>query len=119
MGGMFPEEIREMRNKDHYFGALHAMYIIVILVYATNAYVAYFVWGDWVAGDIQFNWPLNGATFISALLSAVWVLIEIAISHVMLLGTMERTVIDFERLTQNISQSSKAIVRTLLRSAIV
>lgn len=37
----------------------------------------------------------------------------------MFLGTLERTVIDLERLTQNASKSSKAFVRTVLRSAIV
>jgi len=88
--GMFPEEIREMKRPESYFGALHSAYVIMIVVYLSNTYVAYAVWGDWTAGDNQFNWPLNEATFVSVVLSSIWALIEMTISHVMLFSTIEK-----------------------------
>lgn len=88
--GLFPEEIREMRKPESFFVALHTCYAIVVVVYASNAYVAYYAWGNWAAGDIQFNWPLNEATFVSAILSILWVLIEIAIANVMMMGLIEK-----------------------------
>eukprot|EP00928_Gymnodinium_smaydae_P028318 TRINITY_DN21615_c0_g1_i1.p1 TRINITY_DN21615_c0_g1~~TRINITY_DN21615_c0_g1_i1.p1 ORF type:complete len:526 (-),score=95.12 TRINITY_DN21615_c0_g1_i1:161-1645(-) len=99
--GMFPEEIREMKRKEQYFNALHAAYVLICVVYFTNAYVAYFVWGDWAAADIQFNWPRNDATLASVLLSAVWVLVEISVTHVMLLDLVERTLLSPESLANH------------------
>lgn len=113
-----------MREPDKYFRALHATFIICISVYISNAYVAYYVWGDWIAGDIQFNFPKNNATLLSALLSGVWVLIEMAISYVLLLGLVERTLVDPELLASRISKQFHTTVpgwllRVTLRSLLV
>uniref|UniRef100_A0A7S4SZJ8 Amino acid transporter transmembrane domain-containing protein n=1 Tax=Alexandrium monilatum TaxID=311494 RepID=A0A7S4SZJ8_9DINO len=90
--GIFPEEMRELRRPESFFKALHWAYAIMVAVYLTNAYVAYAVWGDWVAGDVQFNWPLNRATLASAILSCVWALIGMAMSHVMMLSLVEQRI---------------------------
>lgn len=87
--GLFPEEMREMRRPKSFFSALHASYIIIGVTYATYIFVAYSVWGDWVQADNQLNWPLNTATLVSALLSIVWGLIEMTMSHVMMLSLLE------------------------------
>jgi hypothetical protein len=122
--GMFPEEIREMRQPEQYFRAVHATYLICILVYSSNAYAAYYIWGDWVSGDIQFNWPANNATLTSALLSGVWCVIEITISFVLLLGLVERTLVDPEMVASRASKIfgmsvSGSFLRVALRSLIV
>jgi len=87
--GLFPEEMREMRRPKSFFPALNVAYVIIGVVYFVGAYVGYAVWGQWTAGDNQFNWPLNGATFASALLSVAWGRIEMATSHVMMLSLVE------------------------------
>jgi len=89
--GMFPEEIRELRRPKSFFSALHVAYAVMGLVYATGAYVGYAVWGTWTSGDNQLNFPLNTATLISALLSVVWGLIEMTLSHVLMLSLVEAT----------------------------
>ncbi|CAJ1436729.1 unnamed protein product [Effrenium voratum] len=88
--GLFPEEMAELRRPESYFPALHASYVVLILGYGLNTYLAYAVWGEWTAGDNQFNWPLNGATLTSSFLSAVWGILEMTTSHVMLLNTVEK-----------------------------
>jgi len=87
--GMFPEEIREMRRPKSFFSALHIAYGVMGLIYATGAYLGYAVWGTWTSGDNQLNFPLNTATLISALLSVVWGLIEMTLSHVVMLSQVE------------------------------
>jgi len=114
--GLFPEEMREMRRPQSFFSALHASYVIIGIVYATSAYVAYAVWGDWVNADIQFNWPLNGATLVSAMLSAIWGLVEMTISHVMMLSLIESQLETMGLLVG--SAPHAAVKRTALRTAI-
>merc|ERR1712060_641230 len=69
--GLFPEKIGELRRPESFFGALHAVYAVLIGVYASGAYLSYYVWGDWIVGDIQLNMPQNAATATSTALSAV------------------------------------------------
>lgn len=110
--GLFPEEIRELRRPASFFNALHASYVIIGIVYATNAYVAYAVWGQWTAADNQMNWPLNTATLISALLSILWGLVEMTMSHVMMLSLIESHV--------GLGKpGGQGLRRALLRSAVV
>lgn len=89
--GIFPEEMRELRRPESFIPALHVTYVICIIVYVLMAYVAYYVWGDWTAADVQFNWPLNEATMVSAALSWLWGSVNLAISHVMMFCNIERT----------------------------
>lgn len=117
--GLFPEEIGEMRKPESFFRALHVCYAIVISVYASNAYVAYYAWGNWVAGDIQFNWPLNEATFLSAILSIVWVLIEIAIANVMMMGLVEKVLKLEQPKFRSESTTCFCVCRSLWRSFFV
>jgi hypothetical protein len=89
--GLFPEEMREMKHPSSFFPAFHWAYAITIALYLSNAIVGYTVWGDWTAGDNQFNFPMNTATFTSAILSSVWGIVEITTNKVMFLKLLENT----------------------------
>eukprot|EP00931_Biecheleriopsis_adriatica_P061059 TRINITY_DN366_c0_g1_i1.p1 TRINITY_DN366_c0_g1~~TRINITY_DN366_c0_g1_i1.p1 ORF type:complete len:478 (+),score=45.39 TRINITY_DN366_c0_g1_i1:70-1503(+) len=87
--GLFPEAIREMRKPESYFRAVHVCYMITALIYVSSAFPAYYAWGSWTAGDVQFNWPLNTPTLVSALLSIAWVIIGIGLANLMMLRVLE------------------------------
>merc|ERR1719401_1788519 len=89
--GIFPEEMRELRRPESFFSALHITYVLCIIIYFLMTYVGYFVWGTWTAGDIQFNWPPNEATMVSAVLSWLWGSVNLAISHTMMFANIEKT----------------------------
>jgi amino acid permease len=115
--GLFPEEIGELREPESFFNALHITYVILVVMYISNAYVAYQVWGDWIGGDIQFNYPENAATLTSAFLSIVWGLVEITISHVMMLGNLDQILGLSRRL--RICGLPACVVRVVFRSGVV
>mmetsp|Transcript_38123 Transcript_38123/g.109624 ORF Transcript_38123/g.109624 Transcript_38123/m.109624 type:complete len:476 (-) Transcript_38123:109-1536(-) len=110
--GLFPEEMRELRRPKSFFGALHKAYVIIGVVYFSNAYMAYAVWGKWVSADIQLNFPLNLPTLVSALLSAFWGLVEATTSHVMMLSLIEHHI--------GLAKQTRArLWRVVLRSSFV
>ncbi|CAK9101031.1 Probable GABA transporter 2 [Durusdinium trenchii] len=88
--GMYPEEIREMKDPQENFGkALNFAYAIIILQYALMVFPAYYTWGSWTSPVLLDNLPDDNVTTLAIWISIVWMLITAAISNLLLCLTME------------------------------
>ncbi|GBG28019.1 Amino acid transporter AVT1B [Hondaea fermentalgiana] len=99
--GMFPEEIREMREPQrHFYKALNWSFVIIVAQYVLTIVPTYFVWGAWTSPLLVDNLPDDNTTSAIVILSVVWMFIEAAISNLLLCLTVEVHVYNLSPLKQ-------------------
>lgn len=87
--GMYPEEVREMRNAKADFGkALNWAYVVLLAQYLL-ALVPYAVFGSWTSPRLVDNLPDDGITTAVAWLSVAWAAITSVIGCLALCLTVE------------------------------
>mmetsp|Transcript_7311 Transcript_7311/g.19183 ORF Transcript_7311/g.19183 Transcript_7311/m.19183 type:complete len:317 (+) Transcript_7311:541-1491(+) len=122
--GMFPEEIREMKDPRQFAKALNISYIVIVAMYAIVAPFGYYVWGDFVTGDITLNLPDGFSQKLAAVVNACIYTINIMLGHVLYFGVVERWC-GFDPLKvaplepRRCCIFSPAVLQAMLRAAIV
>lgn len=114
--GMFPEEIREMRDPEvHYYKALNWAYGLIVVQYLMTIIPAYLVWGSWTTPLLVDNLPDDNITSAIVILSVVWMFIEAAISNLLLCLTVEVHVYNLSPLQHFIRKEGELIFPAVKR----
>jgi len=118
--GMYPEEIREMKDpEEHYMKALNWAYLIIVAQYVVLIVPSYVIWGQWTSPILLDNLPDDGVTTFIIAISIVWMLITATISNLILALTIEVNIFELNPLRHWEGRFPNALKRILHRGGIV
>ena len=69
--GLYPEELRELKNPEDWPKVLNITYGTMVPIYLLVMYWGYKAYGDFAKGNINLNFPHNGANIVSMLMQSV------------------------------------------------
>ena len=69
--GLYPEELREMKNPEDWAKVLNLTYGTMVPIYVLVMYFGYKAYGDFAKGNINLNFPKNAANIVSMMMQSV------------------------------------------------
>lgn len=69
--GLYPEELREMKNPEDWPKVLNLTYGTMVPIYVLVMYWGYKAYGDFAKGNINLNFPKNAANIVSMMMQSV------------------------------------------------
>ena len=69
--GLYPEELREMKNPEQWPTVLNWTYSTMVPIYIAVMYWGYKAYGDFAKGNININFPRNAANMVSMFMQSV------------------------------------------------
>jgi amino acid permease len=118
--GMYPEEVREMRNPKEWPKVVNFTYVTVCSMYAICAYVGYYAYGTAARANLNSNFPNNALNAFSIIVQLVVTYYCIYVtSLVMLLHIEEHAFGINPRASCGEYTTRTALVRLFFRTAFV